>query len=531
MRRGPGPRRATRATRVALRRLALLAALAGAPAVLPAQASPYVPLDDPAYHYVDALLARGRLTSLSALERPYRVADVRLALNAVPARPAGRVVAGWERALRQAIVRWDPAPPPADPRTPAEPVRLAMLADVAVIGTAQTSGRRELMLADDTSGAFPGAQLRAAVVAGPVVAATHGYVDNRLQDDPEFAGRKDRAVSGRVEDAYVGGQWKYGEVTLGRLSRSWGPGTLDGLQLGNYVYSYDHLYARLGTPGIHLATIHARLNDGPGTFSPLVQRYLGVHRLAGRWRGLEVAATETYVYSGEGRGLEWSLANPLVPYLLTQYNEQEEGNYSVGLELAWRTRLGVLGGQLLVDDVQVDRCDPQCKEPASWGMTVTAEGLPLGGDQRWFASYTRVSSLTYRTPERGETYDFQNVGLGRGFSDYDEARVGADLALLSALPLRAYVAFRRQGEGDYRAPFPPPENYATTPGFLLGRVAEVTRLGVSGGGVLPYGFTVQADVGMNAVSGDQAVTPAEGFAGRVRVTWEPAVARGRWRVR
>ena len=55
---------------------------------------------------------------------------------------------------------------------------------------------------------------------------------------------------------------------------------------------------RLGTRALHLATIVARLDDTPGLFAPRVQRFLAVHRLAGAWRGVEAALTETYVYSG-----------------------------------------------------------------------------------------------------------------------------------------------------------------------------------------------------------------------------------------
>ena len=106
--------------------------------------------------------------------------------------------------------------------------------------------------------------------------------------------------------------------------------------------------------------------------------------------------------------------------------------------------------------------------------------MPLSGDQRWFASYTRVSYLAYRTPAPAETYDVFGVGLGRGFSDYDEIKIGADLAVVRRTPLRLYVAHRRQGEGDYRDGYPLPADYATTPAFLGGVVMGVTRVALSG---------------------------------------------------
>jgi hypothetical protein len=500
----------------------LLAACAASARAASAQGSPFVPLDDPTYHYLAALQARGHLEALSALEKPYTVAAVQRALAAARARHPGRVAASWLEHAERAVARWAPA---------ADSSGIPVVMGLALLGTAQTSARRELMLPDDLDGVYPGAQLRVAAGVGPLVVAGHGFLDNRLKVDPEFAGRQDRAVSGRVEDAYLGAQWKYGELFAGRLARSWGPGPLDGLQLGAYAYTYDHVYGRFGTDQLRLQTLLARLDDTPGTFAPEVQRYLAMHRLAGRWRGLELAATETYVYSGTARGFEWSVSNPLAPFLLTQYNEREEGNFSVGVEAALHTRAGLYGLSVLVDDFQVDECDPLCAEPSSYGVTATAEGIPFVGEQRLFASYTRISSLTYRTPEAGERYAWQGVSLGRGFSDYEEARAGVDLALLSELPLRAYVALRRQGEGDYRAPFPAPEAYGDTPGFLIGRVTRVTRVGVSGGGALPLGIFLSADLGVNAASGDEAVRPATGFVGRVRISVEPRALVARFVVR
>ena len=57
--------------RSALAAAAALLALAAHSTAAKAQASAYVPLDDVAYTYVDALMSRGELRSLSGMERPY----------------------------------------------------------------------------------------------------------------------------------------------------------------------------------------------------------------------------------------------------------------------------------------------------------------------------------------------------------------------------------------------------------------------------------------------------------------------------
>ncbi|MGI8617545.1 MAG: hypothetical protein ACR2L6_00455, partial [Gemmatimonadaceae bacterium] len=404
----------------------------------------------------------------------------------------------------------------------------------AFYAVGQSSGRRELMLADEGNSFDPGITGRLVLAGGPVVGMLRVIGDTRLNDDPEFAGRKDRDIGGRTEDGYVSAQWRYGELFVGRTARNWGPGVMPGLIIGNYAYSYDHLYGRFGTPRIHFASLFAKLDSDPLAGGRTSNRYLSAHRLAGRIGPLEIGINESILMSGEGRGLEIGMLNPLNIYALSWRNEKLDGNLMVGADAAIRTRrFGNWSAEVLIDDLQIDRCDAVCEEPSSYGLTVSAEGLPLRGSQRWFASYTRVSSLAYRTPLYAERYTSFDVGLGRGFSDYDEVRAGLDLAVLPRVPLRVYFAHRRQGAGDYRAAFPDTSEYRTTPGFLMDNVAEVQRFGISGGGALGRAFELTADVGFNRVS--HTMGPAgstqpvwfataedrSGFEGRVRLGWEP----------
>jgi hypothetical protein len=483
-----------------------------------AQASPYVPLDDPAYVYVNALLARGALRDVGLLERPLTVTAIRRAMATTDTARMSRAERGWVRRLRAATARF--APPVRGGTDSSGALALHIAPGLRAV--AQTSGQRELMLSDEKKGVFPGASLRMSASAGRVIAAARLMADNRLVDDPEFRGKTDRWVRGRMEDAYVSAQWPLGELFFGRTSRNWGPPTLQGLHLGSAPYSYDHLAARLGPEQLHLGTILTRLEPLPTgrlALGPAAQRYLAVHRLAARVRSFELAASESYLYSGVGRGMSFSISNPLNLYNLAQYNEAESGNVGYSLDVAWRGgRAGPwIAAQLFVDDVQVDDCAPQCQEPSSWGVTVTTEGLPSGATHRAFASYTRVTNLVYRTPDPTEIYASFGVSLGRAFTDYDELRAGVDLALFSVAPVRVYVAKRRQGEGDYRLPFPDPPAYASTPHFLAGRVQSVSRVGLEGG-MSTGDLAVSWDLGVNH-SGVK--TRPEG---RIILRWEPAWA-------
>lgn len=551
---------------------------------LKAQGSPYVPLDDIAYQYVDAVMARGEFQHLSALERPYTVTALLAAVDSARKQSPSARVADYLAALVTAVDKYSVRPRPRHVRARTarvtcdyvargcwanDPVMLdpvfidssgrvipskppvtdsavrAADSDAAVLwinlppddsfrargtvnfyATAQTSARRELMLAAGANSFSPAATIRVVMSGGPMAASIRPVIDTRLNEDIEFTGRRDRRLNGRTEDGYVSGQWKYGELFLGRVGRNWGPPSLHGLQLGNYAYTYDHLYGRIGTDKLHFATVVARLEDFQDAVGVRSQRYFSVHRLAVRGRAWEIAATESYVYSGVGRGFEPSLINPLNIYGLSWRNEDQQGNLGLGLEGAVRSKIGTLAAHAFIDDLQIDRCDTICAEPSSYGLTVTAEGLPLGGDQRWFASYARVSYLAYRTPNPSERYSVFNVGLGQGFSDFDEVRVGLDLALVPRTPLRLYVARRRQGEGDYRDPFPATADYPNTPTIFGGVVTNITRLGLSGASRLSD-FELSGDIGFNRVSDEaqaRGVSTA-GFQGRVKIALEP-----RWSV-
>lgn len=497
------------------------AACLAAPSAAHAQASAYVPLDDIAYTYIDALMARGKLRELSTLERPFTEGALRSAIDSARARAPTTVVRSYLDALYGAVEKYAVRPGNSDTLA-AQTFRARGTVDLYV--TAQTSGRRELMLADSSNDVRPGGAIRLVMAGGPVVGFTRAIIDTRLNVDPEFAGRKDRKLNARTEDGYVGGQWKYGELSLGRVGRNWGPPTLYGLMLGNYAYTYDHLYGRIGTDRIHWSTVITRLDDSVATSGPAIERYFSIHRLAVHWKNLELAGSESYVYAGAGRGFEPSLVNPFNVYALSWRSENQEGNLGLGGEFALRTaRLGTFAGQLFIDDLQIDRsCNPACKQPSSYALTFAAEGLPLTADQRWFASYTRVSNLAYNNKNPSEKYEVFGVGLGRGFSDYDEFKLGLDLALLPRTPLRLYAAHRRQGEGNYNLPFPPPADWGTTPGMFRGVIMGVTRIGVSGASSW-RDIEMSGDVGLNHSTNDHHVTGATntGFEGRVKIAIEP----------
>ena len=502
--------------------IALVAATAAwLPNSLQAQASLYVPLDDIAYRFADALIARGELRGVSLLERPYTAQQLAAGADTALGHTHSAVIRSYAIALRTALQRYTVTAAGATTSQDAP----AFIANADVFSTAQTSGQRELMQADTNKSITGGVGFRLAMVAGPVAAVIHPIVDNRLNYDPDFAGKQDRIIAGRTEDAYVSGQWKYAQLFAGRMARNWGPSSLQGLQLGSAPYTYDHLYTQLGTDRIHMSSLATRLDDA---FQPdaVYARYFYTHRLSVRWRDLEVGASEGMLAYGVGRSYDPTLLNPLNIYALSWRNEHVAGNLTIGGTVALRTsRFGNYSSELLIGNRQIDSC-PQlvCQEPASYGFSATAEGVPLYGDQRLFASYSRLSGLAYRAKEGAAgQYSSLGVGLGQAFSDYDELKVGTDLALIPYTTMRLYGALRRQGQGDYHLPFPVPAQYPTTPGFLQGVVEKVARLGIEGGGMIAPGVELTADVGINHATNWNHLSNVthNGLAARARFQWTP----------
>jgi len=460
-------------------------------------ASPYVPLAWWGSAYVEHLIARGRIADPSPLTRPFREADLRRALDATDSASVSR--AEWDvvRRLRAELTHREQGPT----------ARLTLHAGVA----ASTQARRDALRDSGTGhGDWTGGadlQLR----FGSVVAVTHPYIDTRLKWDPDYFGKKDRVIAGRNAEAYVSGQWRYGELFFGALDRNWGPPAVEGLLLSPSPYSYDHLGVTLGTTGVRLEGVLTQLDDLPDTGGTLNHRYFVAHRLVLRPPGhTTFALWEGDVLAGPGRELEPWYANILTLGLLQQYDQNSRANSLLGADVVTRLGRTQVFASLLIDDIQVDRSGPGDNEPPSYGLTLGARGG--AGPAAWTAFYTRVANLTYRTPNPAEAVTRRGVGLARNFSDYDQLTVRASVMTGPGVLLSPEATLLRQGEGDFRLPYPPVAAYDTTPAFLSGVVERTARLAMA----------ARWDRGSVSLSGDGGVHLIDNAAhvnGASRTRW------------
>ncbi len=442
--------------------------------------------------YVEHLIRSGVLRDPDPLTRPLQRAQLARALQVADTAEAGAAIRATVRMLA------------AEFDEPPDTVRWT--ADAHVGALAASDARHwALRPSADSAGLYPQLGLRLSVELPHLAFVAHPEVDNRMRYDPDYRGKKDRFVAGRSNEAYLLGSWRYADAFLGIVARNWGPPDAEGMLLAPGPYPIDHLFVRLGPRRLRLELMVLGLDPVVPWDSTLpVARYAGLHRLVVQPSDrLAFSLGEAVVYATRDapRSAELWYLNPLNLFLLAAYDGAPESNAILAADAAWRVALRTtLFGQLLVDDIQVDNDAQSDREPAAFGVTLGASGGLRRGRVSWAATYTRVANLTYRTPRREEQYTIRDAGVGRNFSDYDQATLRLWTLPLSRLLASVEATVLRQGEGDIRQRYPPLSAWDTLPTTLTGTVERTVRLAVGVSWTPVPWLTAGADLGYNGTS-------------------------------
>jgi hypothetical protein len=489
--------------------LLVLAFIAVAP-LAAQEASPYLPVSHWSTPYLEHFIATGRMTDPSPLSRPLKTQDVVRALEAVDSNAVTGAEWSVVRRIRSDLAR----------RTRGPSARMDLHAGVAGSSHAR---RDPLRAAGPGHGTFSGGAALT-LSFGHAVLVSHPYFDTRLKWDPDYSGKKDRVIAGRAAEAYVSAQWRFGEVLFGSVDRNWGPRITEGLLVSPSPYSYDHFAVRLGTEDVSLEGLITQLDDvgvitPPSTNAVLHHRYFIAHRFTIRPPGSTTFSLwEGTILAGPDRQLEPWFANIFTLGILQQYDQNSQANNLLGLDVTTRIKRTRVFASVLLDDIQVDKKTAGDREPPSYGFTVGAQG----GIARfgWTAFYTQVSNLAYRTPQPAEAVMRRNVGLGRNFSDYDQLTLRGSMIAGPGALIEPEVTLLRQGEGDFRLPYPTEAQYDSTPTIFAGVQERTLRLAVAGR--LAHGrWVVSGDGGVHLISNANHVTAADRtrWVGRVEVMW------------
>jgi hypothetical protein len=481
-------------------RTALFLLLLTPAGALAQEAAPYVPLAWWGSPYIEHFIAAGRMVDPTPLTRPFRSDELLRALDAIDS----TTVSGPEWAVVQRVkadlVRHQRGPS----------ARMDLHAAVA----ASSHARRDALREAGTGHATFSGGAALTLYFGPAVLVSHPYFDTRLKWDPDYFGKKDRVIAGRTAEAYVSAQWSFGELFFGSLDRNWGPRFTEGLLVSPSPYSYDQLALSVGTSGVRLEGIITQLDDVGAD-----HRYFIAHRFTIRppWNAT-FSLWEGTIIAGPNRQLEPWFANIFTLGILQQYDQGSQANNLLGVDVTTRIKRTQLFGSVLLDDIQVDRSTPGDREPPSYGFTLGAQGGVRGFG--WTAFYTQVTNLTYRTPNPAETVMRRFTGLARNFSDYDQLTARGSVIAGPAVLLEPEVTLRRQGQGDFRLPYPTVAQFDSTPTIFAGVVERTLRLAMSGR--IAHGrWVVSGDGGVHLISNAGHVSGADKtrWVGRVEVLW------------
>jgi len=445
----------------AVRVLFLVAALCIGAGSAAAQASPYIPLDHPLLALLEHLIARGDVEDPSPHVRPLRRADAARVLTR-----ADTADHGTSRLVRRLRDEF------------AERSSPMWEAEARAGGQAYTSARRDLLRPDGNDGAAPYADLALRATFGPIVAVTRPAIEPRVTDDPDWPGRRNVDVAGRLVEGYVGAQFRYARLLYGQLDHNWGPVGVPGIPLSSYGYERQGVMLEIGNRAVRLTALATDLNDGTDSAGVVNHRYYFVHRLGVRLSSrLDFAAWEGNVLAGAGRQFETRYRNPLsFGYLANTIGVGDRGNEMLGIDARWRGfGRTVLEAQLALDDFWYkDRAFNRDR----WALTVAGSG-PVGAAAAWRAMYTQVSSLALRAFNRAENFTDAGVGIGRNFSDYDQLLVRVSLPLFERWLVTPEVTAIRQGEGRIEDPYPEGPDLIATPALFIGTVERTFRAGVA----------------------------------------------------
>lgn len=482
--------------------LALALLMLATPAALRAQRlapHAYLPLDHWSVPLLEHLIVRGVIRDPTPLERPWLVGQIGAAL-------AEADTARATRAERRSVTLLRDLLAPTAPRA-----LLAIDGDLG--GRASTHARRPRfnLRPEGPGDVVPYATGRFSLQFGPGVLAMSPVVDPMLDADPDYGGF-DQPIDARMTDTYVGYRSALFHVDLGNLSRNWGPPEFPGLLLSPWTESFEHLYVRFGPRAVSVGFLLAQLDGLPNLAGEPTNRYVYGHRLVVRptsW--LDLAAWEALIAAGPGRSIELWYLNPFRFVFETRDVHAQAANAMVGgdgeIRVGRRLRLT---GSLTFDDIQIFKSPgPVAQEPPSFAITAAA--ATFAGPLAIRLGYTVVSNLMYRTPDPAESpltavntaRGRVGTGLGRNYSDYDQLTLRLGVMPAMGIHVEPELTLLRQGEGDFRLPFPAPTEYATTPTLFAGIVERTIRAALRAQVRLPLhlpvDITADGDAGVHWV--------------------------------
>lgn len=483
-----------------------------------AQSQRIIPLDDPAYVYIERLQRRGLLLDLHPTALPYHEHEVQATLDALEVSTLPALEQRWVEQVAARLPN----------RKPSETTFIGRGSLEPGFQTSNHGRLAPLRYLDDDGGFFPNARLSFSMAFPNAIAQWSIRHDLYYRNDPDGLKAAQRLVA-RNDQSYVGYRKGLISLFLGQYQNHWAPYGAAGAVVSANPYGYDHINLRLGGPRLSVRSIIGELDsitqDGrftgtAGDDSVRVgseRRYLSAHRID--WRPsqkLALTLLESTLYSGANTGFSLRYFNPMHAAFVSVDNrpKNEENNGLIAGMLWFHHKAWTLSGQLMVDDLDVLK---QGDEPASFSLLGTLHYAAIIPTVDAGLALEAVAARTYNAQQAEGKYVYLLRGLATQFSDYVSVTAFADVyveSLLPGLTLTPTVTVLRQGEQDIRLPFPQRGSSIDT--ILNGTVESTFR-----GALQVYyhplpAFWVRLDVGVNRISNyrhqaDRSKTQAVGL--------------------
>ncbi len=319
-------------------------------------------------------------------------------------------------------------------------------------------------------------------------------MDQNLGDDPDYLGKNWRGITAITEQAYTLVHFDRFSLKFGRDYIRWGRGYDGTLLISDASRPFDQLQLQFRTRLMQFSYFVSKLNSVllSDTAAARLQktwadRYLAAGRVDFAFfkRRLQFSVTQTVLWGGD-RQLEWYYLNPFIFYHGEQLNEPQplRANTMGAIDFVFYPTLGwEFYGQLLIDDIQVEKTGPGDLEPNEIGYLLGFQVADPGG---WEGAtigleYTRVANRTYNTLPEAEKYVHRNKPIGHFLgNDFDRWLLHGRQYLGRGMTLALKAEYRRHGEGRVNAPFDRPwMEYTVEEGYsepFPTGIVEKTRL-------------------------------------------------------
>ncbi len=456
-----------------------------------------LPLDDPAYQQLAALVRVGCGEARVSAFRPFTVEQIRGALSA--ARTSSRCASSVLDALERRFLGTEGASESGAPAVVVESAGDTATgfdfgAALQLRGTALRNGELRPLWRDirpTSEGDEPllaRADLRLSWSGGSrIMAVVDAYGQTDRRNDPTIRAKRFRSTSGVIDfaEAYASGKLGPVVVSVGRGREAWlgDPGdpaeslvlSANGPPLDRILldarWTRFQFRALVGSlDDVVLTPARDALPDSVG--ERRWHRMLVAHALTFRPSSkLELTIGETGLIPRRGGGVNLAFANPLMVYQVTQNDasptDRREGGVNLTAFGSVRASVGraSLQGELLVDDVQIDSKDRKVfPDQLAWNVAGSV-ALPVALPSSIGLQYRRTGSFTYLSWSYANSWQQYDQPIGSELGpDADMARLFGEVWPSGKLRLSGGLSRWRRGANRLNdRPVPSREGHSGDP--------------------------------------------------------------------